>query len=257
MSVQHAAFLALLTRLETRFAPTMRAEIDRFTRATADRYLAHGVINFFDLVDTHQSNTLNALKKQWKLSIAGGGQLALGRIKSRQLKDSVEDTLFEDLLQEWVSTEGLKRSHSIADTSEADVLTAISNGLDEGLGVAEIARTIRDITGLSLARAEGIAQTETHNAATYGSIESVRYAEENLDVTMEKAWAPTRDGRTRPAHAVMDADNYIPMDAKFVVGGEEMDRPGDPAGSAANTIRCRCTLLYRERTTELPLVGVR
>ena len=243
---QHTAFLALLDRLEESIARPIAKEKDRFIHAAAERYEAHGTVNFFDLVDNHQDRILSILKPHWKLAISGAGHLALGQMKSRQLKDDDENSLFEDLAQEWVSKEGLKRSHSIADTSEADVLAAISDGLDDGLGVAEIARNIREVTDLTPWRAETIARTETHNAATYGSIESVRYAEDNLGVEMEKAWAPTIDGRTRPAHAAMSADDYIPMDAKFLVDGEEMDRPGDPAGSAENTVNCRCALIYRE-----------
>ncbi|HEX3162956.1 MAG TPA: phage minor head protein [Pseudolabrys sp.] len=246
MKAMHSAFLALLDRLEPKLASPIAKEKNRFIKAAAARYLEHGTINFFDLVDTHQANVFDILKPHWNMAIAGGGQLALGHIKSRQMKDDSEDSVFEDLTQQWIATEGLKRSHSIAETSEADVLDAISIGIDDGLGTAEIGRAISAVTDLTPWRADTIARTETHNAASYGLRESARDAQEKLGIDLEKAWAATLDDRTRPAHAEMDDEDYIGMDEKFIVGGEEMDGPGDPAGSAENVCNCRCTLLIRE-----------
>ena len=91
-----------------------------------------------------------------------------------------------------------------------------------------------------------IARTETHAAANYASTESVRAAGEKLGVKMLKEWLPTIDGRTRPAHAEMAGSDPIPMDDKFLVNGEEMDRPGDPGASPDNVINCRCVLGYSE-----------
>jgi hypothetical protein len=44
----------------------------------------------------------------------------------------------------------------------------------------------------------------------------------------------------------MDGAEPIPTDEPFIVDGEEMDRPGDPAGSPENVTKCRCTLDYEE-----------
>lgn len=64
--------------------------------------------------------------------------------------------------------------------------------------------------------------------------------------SMKKAWNAILDGRTRNAHA--DADfryhsNPIPLIEKFIVGGEALNYPRDPAGSAKNTINCRCQMV--------------
>jgi len=34
------------------------------------------------------------------------------------------------------------------------------------------------------------------------------------------------------------------MDQPFIVDGESLDYPGDPSGSAANVINCRCGVSY-------------
>src|SRR5947209_1758406 len=85
------------------------------------------------------------------------------------------------------------------------------------------ASRIQSVTDLSTGRAELIARTETHAAATYASVESVRSAQDRLGVTMLKSWLPTLDSRTRPAHADMAGSDPIPMDATFLVDGEELD----------------------------------
>jgi hypothetical protein len=41
----------------------------------------------------------------------------------------------------------------------------------------------------------------------------------------------------------------VPFNSKFSVGGESLQRPGDPNGSASNVINCRCSMIV------LPKVG--
>ncbi len=242
----HAVFLATLTRFENKLKGKIVADKAEFIKATEKRYAEHGTPNFFDLVHDHQETLFKTLATHYRVVIPVFGSLSLSQVKSRSFKDDEEDDLFTKLADRWVHTEGLKRSKLIADTSEADVLKAISDGLENGDGTAEIARAIGKVTDLSGWRSEMIARTETHAAANYAGIESVRDAQDKLDVVMEKAWAATMDDRTREDHAAMDPDNYIGMDELFEVGGEMMDSPGDPSASADQTCNCRCTVYYRE-----------
>ena len=242
----HAVFLAAMDRFEGQLRGKIVADKKEFITAAAKEYRNSGTPNFFHLVDEHQNQLFDSLKAHYAKVIPAFGALSLSQVKSRRFKNSEEDDLFSTLTQRWVHTEGLKRSKLIADTTEADVLSAISSGLDDGLGTSEIADNIQDVTELSDFRAEMIARTETHAAANYASVESVRNAEDKLGVKMLKSWLPTLDSRTRQAHADMEGSDTIEMDEKFIVDGEEMDRPGDPAGSPDNTINCRCTLGFEE-----------
>jgi hypothetical protein len=245
-SAQHAAFLRMLDRFEAALKPKIVADKDTFITACAAIYREHGVPNFFHLVDEHQQQLFATLSTHYRKIAPVFGALSLSHVKSRRFKATAEDDLFIDLANRWVHTEGLKRSKLIADTSEADVLAAISSGIEDGLGTAEIASNISDVTDLSGWRSELIARTETHAAATYAGAESVRQAQDKLGVKMLKEWLPTLDSRTRPEHADMAGYGAIPMDEKFIVGGEEMDRPGDPSASAEMVINCRCTMGYSE-----------
>lgn len=73
---------------------------------------------------------------------------------------------------------------------------------------------------------------------------------------MLKRWVPTRDDRTRrgPVFDHLAMENYpaIPLDYKFNVSGELMDRPGDPSASPGNVINCRCALIYEEESDSPP-----
>jgi hypothetical protein len=156
---------------------------------------------------------------------------------------------FAGRMQEWIGREALRKATLIAATDLEDVRGAISDGVSQGQGTAEIARNIRQVSRLTPFRAATVARTETHAAATFGSIETVRDAERDLGVRMLKAWLPTLDDRTRPDHRAMTNHPPIPLDETFSVGGERMDRPGDPSASPANLINCRCAISFEEATT--------
>ena len=56
-----------------------------------------------------------------------------------------------------------------------------------------------------------------------------------------KVWNAIGDDRTRPDH--LDADGQeVALDDTFLVGGEDLLYPGDPAGSDEEIINCRCWL---------------
>jgi len=103
------------------------------------------------------------------------------------------------------------------------------------------------------ARAETIVRTEltrTFNLAGH----STQLQAAEVAPGLMKRWVATGDGRTRATHLaahVRYRDNPIPVDKAYIVGGEEMMYPGDPRGSAQNTINCRCRSL-----TVAPSIGV-
>ena len=59
---------------------------------------------------------------------------------------------------------------------------------------------------------------------------------------LRKQWRRSGALHARITHD--HADGQVrPVDEKFMVGGEELDFPRDPAGSAGNTINCGCQSL--------------
>jgi uncharacterized protein with gpF-like domain len=196
----------------------------------------------------HRIRVRGVIESHYRRTIPVFAGMALKQVKSRKIEKKTAQTIYESLVTEWISREALRKATMIADTDRDDVLGAINTGMSEGLGTEEIARNIRGVSAQTPYRAATVARTETHAAATFGSIESVREAERSLGVTMMKEWLPTSDERTRPEHLAMASSDPIPMDEKFIVGGETMDRPGDTSASPENTINCRCALIYQEAT---------
>ena len=60
-----------------------------------------------------------------------------------------------------------------------------------------------------------------------------------------KVWITQRDGRVRSAHVEADGQT-VALEEPFKVDGELLRYPRDPAGSAGNTINCRCWVEHRQ-----------
>lgn len=68
---------------------------------------------------------------------------------------------------------------------------------------------------------------------------------------LDKTWICTLDGRTRDTHWASDGAR-VPLSAPFIVGGEPLMYPADPAGSPGETYGCRCRLGILDRDEPLP-----
>lgn len=130
-----------------------------------------------------------------------------------------------------------QRITKVADTTRLQIVSAVARGFDDGLGQTGVAGYIRDlIPTMSGYRAGMIARTEVHGAANYGSVSAA--AETGL--RLRKEWISAEDERTRESHAAANGQ-IVAQDDAFDVGGEALMYPGDPGGSAAEVINCRCT----------------
>lgn len=153
---------------------------------------------------------------------------------------------FDTLADDWIINNATTQSVLVAQSSAKDIAKIIARGTEEQLGVNAIAKNINEVMPqIARFRARAIAVTETHNAAIFANLESTRQADRELDLELLKVWEPVIDGETRDDHRVMLDHEAIPLGGLFSVGGEFMDRPGDPGGSAEQVINCRCVVLYQ------------
>jgi len=112
----------------------------------------------------------------------------------------------------------------INQTSKKIIERIVLIGLQEGIGVLEIAKTIEEsVNEIFTNRSKLIARTEMVKATNTAAMQSAQTS----DFMYEKKWVPATDNRTREDHIVMLNKPYIPFDQPFIVGGYEMDRPGD------------------------------
>lgn len=122
------------------------------------------------------------------------------------------------------------------------IAAEVSRGIASGLSYAVIARNIDNASKSGLSNAKRIARTEGHRIAQTSADDARRGAiSRGCDVV--KQWDAALDSRTRDSHARVDGE-IREEDEKFSNG---LKFPGDPSGSAAEVINCRCVALTRAR----------
>jgi hypothetical protein len=109
------------------------------------------------------------------------------------------------------------------------------------LGTAQKARILRNqFNTYSQYQAERLVRTESTNAANFAIGQSAKTIFPG-EVLM-KEWIASFDDRVRDTHSEAGASEPIKDNEYFMVGGNMMMHPGDPAGGAAEIINCRCSL---------------
>ena len=127
------------------------------------------------------------------------------------------------------------RLEGVADEVFSSVKSTLEEGLNSGDTMAELAARVRaQFSEMSRGRARRIAMTET--AAAYGTARQEGMTQAGVEF---KRWLNSGGDNVREAH--MEANNQtVPVDAPFLVGGEELMHPGDPSGRPDNVINCHC-----------------
>lgn len=143
----------------------------------------------------------------------------------------------------------------ITDTMRQDILNVLQKGVDEGWSIDQIVVQLKSV-GLVQSRARVIARTETIRAANVGH--AVAAASSPYEVN--KKWYAAHDIRTRHSHRFIDGhivdenDTFkVPIYKGNINTGafDNMQFPGDPSASAANTINCRCRVTYLPKRDEM------
>jgi SPP1 gp7 family putative phage head morphogenesis protein len=145
-------------------------------------------------------------------------------------------------VQKAIQARANKLAGQVTDTTYGAIKDTLAEGVKLGESIPDLAARIRDVFSVAdSARATVIARSETisaYNAAGYEVAQNL-----GSDVIGGREWISTNDDRTRDDH--LDADGQVVgMDESYTVGGEELDYPGDPNGSPANVIQCRCAEGY-------------
>jgi uncharacterized protein with gpF-like domain len=232
---------ALLRKLERDYRNRLASEIARASRLMLDKYSFTGSIP--PLPDEMVPRLTELWRDMARASIEafGGDVLDQGKALGHKIETKSFREFFLRLAGDWIAGEIIRRRiTSVAETTRAQIVTQVRMGQTEGLGVAQIAKRIADsIPGISKRRGALIARTETHGAANFGA----QQAAAATGFKMQKEWVAAEDERTRPAHAEANGQ-VVDVNQPFTVDGELLMYPGDQAGSAGNTINCRCTLAY-------------
>jgi hypothetical protein len=225
-------------RYENQIFSALKAQLKPYLAAIRQ---APGNVNRFDLISP--APLADALES---LYVVAGSAYADAMFSAIQppTKTTREQAraIFRDFMRRFAVTNITGLLLDINRTSVTLIERLVATGLQEGLGVVEIARQIeQQVSKIFITRAKLIARTEMVKATNTAAMQSSATS----DFMYEKKWIPAVDNRTRPDHLAMLASDYIPFDQAFIVGGVEMQQPGAAGAPAAQVCNCRCKVVFR------------
>lgn len=155
-----------------------------------------------------------------------------------QIETKDAEGRLQQAMRAFISSVVGRKVEQVSTTTKSQIMRAVEKGRSEDLGTQAIAQNIRTRLGDRMARlrSEVIARTEVHGAGQYGQNEAAKALGAGRT---RKQWMDAGDGRERRTHADASGQTRA-MEEKFDVGGDRLSYPGDPEGSAAEVILCRC-----------------
>jgi len=170
-------------------------------------------------------------------------------------KKSMKQVAADLLRQDWFNEYTISFAQPINATTEETIRRLIEQGVVEGWSVPTMQKHLETLfsqwmTGKLTAeefewfeermpewRWEIISRTETMRA-----LNTISYRLYSAWGVESHEWASAHDNRVRLDHLEADGQ-VVRIGTPFNVGGEGLLFPGDPRGSPANVIQCRCTTL--------------
>lgn len=157
------------------------------------------------------------------------------------LKKAVDDVVRRQAVRHTLATSAAN-IENVNKTTSARIARTLRQGLDTGEGLPDLRKRIQQEASFSMPRAQRIARTHTGSAVSAGRHESAKYFGAD-----KKYWLTSKDSAVRKSHRQAERDHAdgIPLDQAFKVGGDYLLYPGDPGGSPANVVNCRCMELVK------------
>lgn len=233
---------ALQRRYERRYEKQIYTALKKQLKPYLDAIKqAPGNINEFDLISP--APLADVLENLYVIAGVAYAEAMYNAIQppSKTTKEQLRAT-WRDFMRRFAVTNLTGLLLDINRTSVALIERLVTAGLQEGKSVADIARSIEQtVTTIFTNRSKLIARTEMVKATNTAAMQSAATS----DFMYEKKWLPAVDNRTREDHLAMLNSDWIPFNSKFIVGGIEMDRPGDASAPASQVCNCRCKVVFR------------
>lgn len=123
---------------------------------------------------------------------------------------------------------------------KARITAEVSRAISTGMTYKQVAKQLENQARIGYNRAVRIARTEGHRIQCTATMDAMETAK-NKGCNVVKQWDAALDARTRDSHAKVDGE-IRDVNKRFSNG---LMYPGDPSGSAAEVVNCRCALLQR------------
>lgn len=194
-----------------------------------------------------QPHLTDVISGIWQDVASDVGTSTAKQLKSSDRRYQHKTADFIEKMLEYMLNLSAKKVQEIDEFTLWLLQTVLSEGIDQGDSIPDLAKRVDNLylDQIIPNRSQTIAATEVCAASNWGS----QQAASQSGLTLTKEWVATNDGHTRVAHAEANGQ-VVPMNQPFNVGGEDLDYPGDPNGSAENVINCRCTQVYQSVTAD-------
>jgi uncharacterized protein with gpF-like domain len=226
---------------EVKLASQLKKEFVRTYKVIATNYLLSGRQSLDIESRPHYNRIKSIIFSHWKGVTDTFRQRILGLLRiivEKERKEYEDD--FDEEFEKFLFTSGAEKVSNISATTIAEIRNAIDAAQVDGLDVYQTAKKITELSAItSITRAVLIARTETHQAANFANFTSLGVV--NIPNT-KKEWVSVNDDRTRDDHSIANGQ-VVDKDGFFVVGGAQLNYPGDPGGPPQQVINCRCTFV--------------
>jgi len=193
------------------------------------------------MLEIRQNNSFNELINIFKIQYRVVANAFKNNMLNREQNVKDFDSDFELELEKYINDNVATLVVGINDSTKLKIQNVINNSLGNGEGINSTGNEIRNaIVGMGILRANLIARTEVHRTASFAN----EMVAENMGIAgTKKEWVAVADGRTRATH-IAATGQQVGLEEPFIVGGDRLKYPGDPAGSPGETINCRCVSIY-------------
>ena len=184
-----------------------------------------------NLLDPQSSAEMSRLHKRILVGTAGPTLAKLG------ISWDVTNPFVTQLLDQAAKRTGVALGEAVSPL----LRETIADAYERGLSVDDTASLITEkLADAKQYQARMLARTDLNGLANGASVMTARMAG-----VQYKQWLTAEDDRVREQHVEADGQ-MVPVDQPFLVCGENLDYPGDPAGSDECTCNCRCTVIYAD-----------
>lgn len=231
-------FVSVRAKKEARLGIDLRRNYRKLAKEIESAYLDFGSLAIDGVIERNRQEVQAILEEFYAKTI---GDLALMQQNKLLKKKELTSERFIDNAQDFIISQGLSKSITIAETSKNITNQFIARSISEGESSDKVARGLRTLVGRDLAafKSVQIARTEIGNAASFAQDQGARES----GLLLQKEWVAVTDEATRDDHIEVDGD-VVGMEQSFMVGGFPMLHPNDTAAPAGQVINCRCVVNY-------------
>lgn len=140
---------------------------------------------------------------------------------------------------DWITSWSKELAELMKLSTHNEIEAVITTVIENGEGISEAIKLLKDLPGFDRKRARATAITEILTASSHSQWEAYKQS----PAVVGKKWkhSGSKKNKPRPDHVKLDG-TVVGVDEAFDVGGEEAQYPRDPSLSAKQRVNCHCAM---------------